>query len=172
MNIGMGHKFLKHIERTKLLLFIVDIQGFQLSSLHMSRSCLETVILLNKEIERYKPDLLNMPALILVNKMDTDNAENIYKEIEPMLHNLKKYVDTCPEEMRPEKVIGFEDILPVSLISKNINEIDMVKQRIRDILDKYYERKLIAEHSTQDSLDSQLMKRLKQQTEQHTPTVV
>lgn len=47
-NIGMGHKFLKHVERTKMLLLIVDVNGFQLSPQHKFRSCLENVILLNK----------------------------------------------------------------------------------------------------------------------------
>lgn len=168
----MGHKFLKHIERTKLLLFIVDIQGFQLSPKHTSRSCLEIVLSLNKEIELYKADLLRMPALILINKMDTKNADIIYKEIKPVLRDLTTYVAKCPEDIRPEQVIHFEDILPVSLISKDQQEIQTIKQRIRDILDKYEERKHAAEHSTQDSLDSQLMRRLKRQTEHHTPIVL
>lgn len=47
-NIGMGHKFLKHVERTKLLLMIVDINGFQLSPQHPYRSCLDTIVLLMK----------------------------------------------------------------------------------------------------------------------------
>lgn len=47
-NIGMGHQFLRHCERTKLLLLVVDIQGFQLNFKHISRTCLETVVLLNK----------------------------------------------------------------------------------------------------------------------------
>lgn len=169
MNIGMGHKFLKHIERTKLLLFIVDIQGFQLSLKHMRRSCLETVVLLNKEIELYKPDLLKMPTMIIINKMDTDNADNILKEVKPALYDLSKYAATCPEEMRPEQIIHIDDILPVSLISKNKKQIEEIKERIRNILDKYEERKHIAEYN---SLDFQLIQRLKRQSEQHTSTVV
>lgn len=47
-NKGMGHRFLKHVERTKLLLLIVDINGFQLSPQYPHRSCLETILLLNK----------------------------------------------------------------------------------------------------------------------------
>lgn len=47
-NIGMGHKFLKHVERTKLLLMIVDINGFQLSPQHTYRSCMDTIVLLMK----------------------------------------------------------------------------------------------------------------------------
>lgn len=170
MNIGMGHKFLKHIERTKLLLFIVDIQGFQLSPKYKRRSCLETVVLLNKEIELYKPDLLKMPTMIIINKMDTDNADSILKEVKPAMYNLSNYVATCPEEMRPEQTIHIDDILPVSLISKNKKQIEEIKERIRNILDKYEERKNIAQHG--DSLDSQLIHRIKRQSEQHTSTVV
>lgn len=49
-NKGMGHQFLKHIERTKLLLMIVDINGFQLSPQHPHRTCLETIMLLTKVV--------------------------------------------------------------------------------------------------------------------------
>lgn len=47
-NRGMGHKFLKHVERTKVLLLIVDINGFQLSPQYPFRSFIETIFLLNK----------------------------------------------------------------------------------------------------------------------------
>lgn len=170
MNVGMGHKFLKHLERTKLLLFIVDIQGFQLSPKHMRRSCLETVVLLNKEIELYKPDLLKMPTMIIINKMDTENADSILEEIKPALHDLSDYVATCPKEMQPEQIIQIDDILPVSLISKNKEKVKIIKERIRNILDKYEEQKYIAQYG--DSLDLQLINRIKRQSEEHTPIVI
>lgn len=47
-NRGMGHKFLKHISRTKVNLFIVDVDGFQLNYKFHKRSAFETVVFLNK----------------------------------------------------------------------------------------------------------------------------
>ena len=48
MNRGMGHKFLKHISRTMINLFIVDVNGFQLNHKFSKRSVFETVVFLNK----------------------------------------------------------------------------------------------------------------------------
>jgi len=48
INVGMGHKFLKHVERTKLLAFVVDLLGFRLSVKHELRSAFENIVLLNK----------------------------------------------------------------------------------------------------------------------------
>lgn len=48
VNKGMGHNFLRHVERTKLLLLVVDINGFQLSPNYPHRTAMETVLLLNK----------------------------------------------------------------------------------------------------------------------------
>ena len=48
LNRGMGHKFLKHISRTKVNLFMIDVDGFQLSQSFEKRSPFETVVFLNK----------------------------------------------------------------------------------------------------------------------------
>lgn len=66
----MGHKFLKHIERTRLLLMVVDIGGFKLSATHAHRSCVENVFALNKELELYDETLFEKPCILLLNKID------------------------------------------------------------------------------------------------------
>uniref|UniRef100_A0A4X1UCN8 GTP-binding protein 10 n=1 Tax=Sus scrofa TaxID=9823 RepID=A0A4X1UCN8_PIG len=89
MNKGMGHKFLKHIERTKQLLFVVDISGFQLSSQTRYRTAFETIILLTKELELYKEELQTKPALLAVNKMDLPDAQDKFQVLMNQLQSPK-----------------------------------------------------------------------------------
>ncbi|XP_043282877.1 GTP-binding protein 10 homolog [Venturia canescens] len=168
-NIGMGHKFLKHLSRTKLLVFMVDVQGFQLSVKHGKRSCLETVILLNKEVELYKPDLLKTPAILIVNKMDTENASNIYSEIEPSLKNLSTVLENYPEEMRPETVLKFEEIITTSMSLKKTEDVEKVKNCIRNVLDSYYERQA---EKLSGSKELKLIDRFKREMRQKAPVLV
>lgn len=165
----MGHKFLKHVERTKLLLFIVDIQGCQVSIRHKHRSCLETILLLNKEIELYKPDLLDKPAMIIINKMDTKGADEIYNEIKPKLNNLSKFLPEFDKSIQPTKTLQFDDVLTTSLILKDVNEIQKIKIKIRQIIDEYEEN--ISLKNFNLNADN-LYTKLKQQTKRYAPIFV
>lgn len=169
-NVGMGYSFLKHIERSKMMLFVVDIQGFKLSARHTGRNCLETIVLLNKEIELYKPVLLEMPAMVLINKMDTRNANDIFQSILPKLERLDDFVSECPEEIRPEKVVSFETILKTSLLNASKNEINVIKKRIRETLDKCVERE---QHEEKDENPVvKLISKLNKNSEQIAPNLV
>lgn len=88
-NIGMGHKFLKHVERTRLLLVIVDLFGFKLKEDGKKRSCLENIFALNKELELYDESLLRKPCILLLNKTDADGALDEYEKIKDKIPNLK-----------------------------------------------------------------------------------
>ncbi|XP_066254789.1 GTP-binding protein 10 homolog [Euwallacea similis] len=133
-NRGMGHQFLKHIERTKLLLMIVDINGFQLSYQYPHRSCLETIMLLTKELEMYNPDLLYKPSILLVNKMDSDQSDERYKEVKNTLKTFKDFISSYSEEVRPKSILKFTDVLPISAKTSD-DDIKMVKRRLRTMLD-------------------------------------
>ena len=84
-NAGLGHRFLKHIERTQILLLMIDINGFRLGHKYPHRTPLETLALLNKELELYGRNILSKPAVLIVNKMDTEGAEEKWKKLEPLI---------------------------------------------------------------------------------------
>uniref|UniRef100_A0A8C5L9Z6 GTP-binding protein 10 n=1 Tax=Jaculus jaculus TaxID=51337 RepID=A0A8C5L9Z6_JACJA len=103
MNKGMGHKFLKHLERTRQLLFVVDISGFQLSSQTQYRSAFETIMLLTKELELYKEELQTKPALLAINKMDLPDAKVKFCELMEQLQNPEDFLHLFEKSMIPEK---------------------------------------------------------------------
>jgi len=133
----MGHKFLKHVERTKILLFVVDIHGFQLGPKYPKRSALETIVLLNKELELYKEELTEKRAILALNKMDLPGSFNIINKIRDTLSNQKSYEDflrTLPEEYWPQNVILFDSIIPISA-AKDPVSVQQLQRKIRKIID-------------------------------------
>ncbi|MBZ3874191.1 GTP-binding protein 10, partial [Sciurus carolinensis] len=143
MNKGMGHKFLKHIERTRQLLFVVDISGFQLSSQTQYRTAFETIILLTKELELYKEELQRKPALLAVNKMDLPHARDKFHELINQLQNPKgnsmffvsDFLHLFENQMIPEKNMKFQHIIPISTITGE--GIEELKNCIRKSLDEH-----------------------------------
>ena len=62
--VGLGHKFLRHVERCRLLIHVVDV------SAECGRDPVEDVKLINAELEKYAPELAARPQLIVGNKFD------------------------------------------------------------------------------------------------------
>lgn len=82
-NRGLGFEFLRHIERTELLLFILDASGID------GRTPVDDFRVLRDELSTYNPELLERPYLVVLNKMDAEeSAENVrsfrktYKKID------------------------------------------------------------------------------------------
>uniref|UniRef100_A0A8C3FYF7 GTP-binding protein 10 n=1 Tax=Cyclopterus lumpus TaxID=8103 RepID=A0A8C3FYF7_CYCLU len=134
INKGMGHKFLKHVERTKQLLFVVDVCGFQLASKTPFRSPFEAVLLLTKELELYKEELVSKPALLVVNKMDLPDAEDKLAELKEQLQNPDEFSHLLPDDMIPKSCITFRHIVPVS--ASTGFGVDRLKRCIRESLDE------------------------------------
>ncbi|NXG47387.1 GTPBA protein, partial [Psilopogon haemacephalus] len=137
-NRGMGHKFLKHVERTKQLLLVVDISGFQLSIKAPFRTAFETVVLLTKELELYKEELLSKPALLAVNKMDLPGARENLCELEQQLQQPHNFFHLLEEEMVPTRTLEFKDVIPVSTYTGE--GIEELKACIRRSIDDEAER--------------------------------
>jgi len=66
--MGLGHRFLRHIERCRLLLHVVDISAYD--------DPVENMLLINKELEKYDPELIKRPQIIVANKIDAADPES------------------------------------------------------------------------------------------------
>lgn len=66
---GLGHRFLKHVERTRVLVHLIDADGIDLEQ---PLAAWETV---NRELTLYNPALAQKPQLVVLNKMDLDGTE-------------------------------------------------------------------------------------------------
>ncbi len=115
--IGLGHEFLRHIERTKVIIHMVDGASVE------GRDPLEDIKAINKELEAYDPAILEKPQVIAANKMDVcmegseEIIEKLRKEFEPkgievfsisavsgqgvkeLLYHVQALLKTCPEEV-------------------------------------------------------------------------
>ena len=109
LNRGMGHKFLRHVERTNCLVFIVDINGYKHSLKHPHISPLRSIISLGVELDLYQPGLCEREAILLVNKMDCEGAQEKY---ESLVIDLEEYM--ARGNSNREQVPKFRKILPIS----------------------------------------------------------
>ncbi len=70
--IGLGHEFLRHVERTRLLIHVVDASGIE------GRNPIEDFDLINKEIEMYNPTLASRTQIVAANKRDLVFDTEVY----------------------------------------------------------------------------------------------
>ncbi len=105
---GLGHQFLKHIERTRLILHVVDMGSFEY------RDPIEDYRIINKELEDYGLGLAERRQLVVANKMDLPNGKE----------NLEKFKKEFPNA----------EIIEISALTKD--GLDILKSRTADILDE------------------------------------
>lgn len=134
--MGLGFEFLRHIERTKVIIHIVDAVSTELPD------PIEDIYAINKELKAYNPDIALRPQVIAANKMDLyfteegqeDPVEKLKKEFEPkgipvypisavsgkgvreLLYHVRNMLDSLDEkpvlfeqEFFPEYMIGSAD---------------------------------------------------------------
>ena len=108
LNRGLGHYFLRHIERTKLLIYLVDLGGVD------GRDPNDDIRILKNELEAYMEGLSSRAKIVLANKTDLVEDQDVIDDF----------------------ILNAEDGLEVIPISaKNDDSFEQVKQRIRELLD-------------------------------------
>ena len=113
---GLGDQFLRHIERTKVIVHIIDMSGLE------GRDPYDDYITINKELSDFDKKLLDKPQIIVANKMDIESSKENLKEF-------KKKVK--------------EDIFEISAI--NSEGLDKLLIKIADTLDNTIDKPLYEE---------------------------
>lgn len=129
--IGLGHEFLRHIERTKVIIHIVDAAGTE------GRDPIEDIYAINKELDAYNPDIAKRPQVIAANKIDVifdrdDSPVNAIKaEFEPKgipvypisavsgegVRELLYHVNQMLEELGDEVTVFEQEFFPEQNVS-------------------------------------------------------
>ena len=117
---GLGHVFLKHIERTRALVHVIDMGAED------GRDPLEDYRIIMEELELYNADLMKKPMVVVANKMDLDHAEE----------NLEAFKKAHPE------------LQVFELITMVGDGTDALLYRVADILDE--NRETIVEDQSQE----------------------
>lgn len=125
--VGLGHEFLRHIERTKVIIHIVDAASTE------GRDPVADIYAINKELENYNKEIAKRPQVIAANKIDAiyeDGAENpldrIRKEFEPQgmkvfpisavsgqgLKELLYYVSSVLDTMEDKPTVFAQEYFP------------------------------------------------------------
>lgn len=82
---GLGEAFLKHIERTKVIVHILDMSASE------GRDPYEDYVIINKELENFDKKLMSKPQIIVANKMDLPNSKENLKKFKEKIHSDEVY---------------------------------------------------------------------------------
>lgn len=124
--VGLGHEFLRHIERTKMIIHVVDAAGIE------GRDPIDDIHKINAELEAYNPEIAKRPQVIAANKVDliyaedVDPVDRIRKEFEPKgirvfpisgvtgegLNDLLYYVSEKLQKMDEKPIIFEQEYFP------------------------------------------------------------
>ena len=109
---GLGHSFLRHVDRCRLLLHVVDISAFE------GRDPVDDIITINRELERYSPELATRPQIVIANKVDSLDREVV---------DVEKFESYVKEQ-------GWEMMYISAYTGENLDEmIKMVEKRLQTL---------------------------------------
>lgn len=111
--VGLGHQFLRHIERTRVIVHVIDMSGLE------GRDPYEDYVTINEELKQYNLRLTERPQLIVANKMDMPDSEE----------NLKEFIKKIPEDVK---------IYPISAIARQgLNELLFAVADLLEVTPEY-----------------------------------
>ena len=122
--VGLGIQFLRHIERTRLLLHVIDVSGTE------GRNPVKDFEIINEELKKYSEKLSKRKQIIVANKVDSMQDENLYLELEKMAKEkgLEIYkISAATKQGVKELLVRVSEVLK-TLPKEDLIEIEEIKK--------------------------------------------
>ena len=118
--VGLGIQFLRHVERTRLLLHFLDVSGQE------GRDPVEDFYAINKELEKYSEKLSKRKQIIVANKMDAMQDEELIKKVEELAkkEGLELYKISAATKMGGEELIDHVNEVLKTLPKEDLIEVE------------------------------------------------
>ena len=117
--IGLGHDFLRHVERTKVLIHVVDISGIE------GRDALEDFDKINDELKMYNEKLATRPQVVVANKIDILEDESVYENFKETLEARGYKVFKMSAATRA----GIDDVIAyVTELLSTVEEVELITE--------------------------------------------
>jgi GTP-binding protein len=127
--VGLGHDFLRHVERCRLLIHVVDVSGSE------GRDPLEDIAAINKELREFNPELASRPMIIAGNKCDLTDDQSVERvaaavreqgyEFFPMMaaiaHGTDALIKKCAERL--SKLPPIKEYTPEPVLAPDIESV-------------------------------------------------
>ena len=120
--VGLGHEFLRHIERTRVIIHIVDAASTE------GRDPIDDIYKINKELEAYNPEIAKRPQVIAANKIDCFYGED-----------REKVLQAIKDEFEPDGI----SVYPISAVSGE--GVQALLYHVKDMLDHVKEEQVVFE---------------------------
>ena len=120
--VGLGHEFLRHIERTRVLIHMVDAASTE------GRDPIEDIHAINEELKAYNPEIAKRPQVIAANKIDCFYGED-----------REKVLQAIKDEFEPEGI----SVFPISAVSGE--GVQALLYHVKDMLDHVKEEQVVFE---------------------------
>ena len=111
---GLGHQFLKHIERTRVLLHLVDPDGFD------GMDAEQSIKVIEKELKQFDKNLAQKPRIIVVNKADLPSAQKVFEKLSKKFkkHKVMLMSAATGQGIKPvlDEVVKILSVTPVPVV--------------------------------------------------------
>lgn len=121
---GLGDKFLRHIERTRIIAHVIDMAGSE------GRNPYDDYLLINKELEEFNPKLLRKPQVIIANKMDLPDAVSNLELFKEKVRDIKIFEVSAALNKGLQDVVNYLGKIVKNTNEENLYEDDEIESHV------------------------------------------